>query len=207
MIRIIAMLTMLMDHVGYVFFPNMIIFPVVGRLAFPLFAWGIAEGYKRTGSFKIYALRLLILAVVSQYPYLLLFKVEYFNVCFTLLAGLMVLRVYNTKMNLLARGVIMLLIGIAVHVLDFEYGIYGIAIIFLFHIFDKKYQFLIPLQIAAVLIGMKLYRFDALQLFSIASVGAVAVFEKYNFKISKIITYSFYPAHILIFLLIKTIYK
>lgn len=68
MIKIIAMLTMLLDHVGQVFFLNMIIFPIVGRLALPLFAWGIVNGYKKTRNFKMYSLRILILAIVSQYP-------------------------------------------------------------------------------------------------------------------------------------------
>ena len=73
---------MLLDHVGEVFLPNMIVFYIVGRIALPLFAWGIVNGYKKTINLKMYALRILILAIVSQYPYLLLFKNEYFNICF-----------------------------------------------------------------------------------------------------------------------------
>lgn len=52
MLRLLAMLTMLIDHIGVIFFPDDIILRIVGRLAFPLFAWGIARGYRYTSSLK-----------------------------------------------------------------------------------------------------------------------------------------------------------
>ena len=42
-IQMIAALTMLIDHIGMVFFPSAIGFRAIGRLSFPLFAFGIAE--------------------------------------------------------------------------------------------------------------------------------------------------------------------
>ncbi|NLL06299.1 MAG: hypothetical protein GX270_11035 [Clostridiaceae bacterium] len=207
MIRIIAMLTMLLDHVGQVFFPNLIIFPIVGRLALPLFAWGIVNGYKKTKNFKMYALRILILAIVSQYPYMLLFKNEYFNICFTLLTGLIILKVYDLKLNGFLKAFIILFLGLIAHEFDFEYGIYGIALLLIFHIFDRKYYYLVPLQIAVTFLGMKLYRFESLQLISIVSIGVIVLFEKYNFRINKIINYGFYPGHILILLAILNLIR
>ena len=62
MIKILAYLTMLMDHTGQVFFPDYVIFSLVGRLTFPLFAWGISNGYRRTHNFRKYALRLLLIS-------------------------------------------------------------------------------------------------------------------------------------------------
>ncbi|MGG4550707.1 TraX family protein, partial [Paenibacillus humicus] len=92
MIKIIAMLTMLIDHVGVVFFPNQIIFTIIGRLAFPLFCYGIANGFITTGNFNNYLLRLSMLAVISQIPYYFLFKNHYLNVCFTLAFGLLIIK-------------------------------------------------------------------------------------------------------------------
>ena len=50
-IQFIAALTMLIDHIGMVFFPSVIGFRAIGRLSFPLFAFGIAEGVRYTHCF------------------------------------------------------------------------------------------------------------------------------------------------------------
>ena len=50
-IQFIAALTMLIDHIGMVFFPSVIGFRAIGRLSFPLFAFGIAEGVRYTHRF------------------------------------------------------------------------------------------------------------------------------------------------------------
>ena len=56
-IQFIAALTMLIDHIGMVFFPSAIGFRAIGRLSFPLFAFGIAEGVRYTHCFGLYAER------------------------------------------------------------------------------------------------------------------------------------------------------
>ncbi|HHU49810.1 MAG TPA: hypothetical protein GXZ37_08835, partial [Clostridiales bacterium] len=59
MVKLIAMAAMLIDHIGAVFFPEAIWLRIIGRISFPLFAWGIAVGFIRTRNWKIYAVRLL----------------------------------------------------------------------------------------------------------------------------------------------------
>ena len=65
-LKIIALLTMTIDHIGYLMPYNetAIVFRWIGRLAFPLFCFMIAEGVFYTKSFKKYALRLGIMASV-----------------------------------------------------------------------------------------------------------------------------------------------
>lgn len=201
MIKIIAMLAMLIDHMGQVYFPNAVVFTIVGRLAFPLFCCGVAKGYKRTGNIKKYALRLLILAIISQYPYSMLFDNFHLNVCFTLLAGLLVIQLYESKINYFIKVPAILGLLIASHILFFEYGIYGIATVVVFHLFDGKY-YLVFLQAVVTVIGIMLYGYYPMQLISILSVGIIALFEKYDFKINRVIQYGFYPAHIILLLLL-----
>ena len=43
-LKIIAMISMLIDHIGLQMFPDLLIFRIIGRLAFPIFAYMIAEG-------------------------------------------------------------------------------------------------------------------------------------------------------------------
>lgn len=79
-LRIIACVTMLIDHIGYVFEDELaavdpllpVIFRLIGRIAFPLFAFGIAEGVTHTSSPKKYLLRMLLFAVISQLPFMLM---------------------------------------------------------------------------------------------------------------------------------------
>ena len=47
-LKIIAAISMLLDHIGLILFPSIEIFRILGRIAFPIFAFTIAEGAKYT---------------------------------------------------------------------------------------------------------------------------------------------------------------
>lgn len=68
-LKIIALGTMLLDHIGVVLFPEALWLRCVGRIAFPLFAFELVQGYIHTHSLRRYALRLLLLAAVSEIPF------------------------------------------------------------------------------------------------------------------------------------------
>ncbi|NLD35158.1 MAG: hypothetical protein GX653_09645 [Clostridiales bacterium] len=91
LIRVVAMVTMLIDHIGVVFLPGVPELRVIGRIAFPLFCWGIVTGFERTRSWPRYALRLLLIGLVSQPFYMLALnhRISEFNVMATLLLGLL----------------------------------------------------------------------------------------------------------------------
>ena len=73
-LKLLAMAAMLVDHMGYLLFPTVMWMRYVGRLAFPIFAFQIAEGWYRTHNREKYTLRLLICAVVSEVPFDLAFS-------------------------------------------------------------------------------------------------------------------------------------
>lgn len=68
-LKIIAMITMTIDHVGMLLFPRNILFRMIGRLAMPIFAYMIGEGCRYTHDRKRYLLRLLGLGVLCQVVY------------------------------------------------------------------------------------------------------------------------------------------
>ena len=68
-LHIMAMVFMLCDHLWGTVLPGNDWLTCIGRIAFPIFAFMIVEGYHHTGSLKKYVIRLLLFAVVSEIPF------------------------------------------------------------------------------------------------------------------------------------------
>ncbi len=95
-LRLIALVCMCVDHAGLALFPSASAFRCVGRLAFPLYCFLLAQGFAHTRDIRAYARRLLLLACVSEIPFdLLIFgrlsSAMEQNVVFSLLLGLLAL--------------------------------------------------------------------------------------------------------------------
>jgi len=69
-LKVIALVAMLFDHVGAVF-PNHVPFEfrLIGRLTFPIFVFLLAEGFHHTKNAKKFLLRLFAFAIISEFPY------------------------------------------------------------------------------------------------------------------------------------------
>ncbi len=101
-LKLIALITMFIDHIGYIIYPEYRFFRIIGRISFPIFAFALANGFRYTSNRKKYAFRLFIFAIISQFPYMLFSynshgKINFiaFNVMFLLLYGLLVLKIWT----------------------------------------------------------------------------------------------------------------
>lgn len=96
-LRYLAIFLMLLDHTWIALLqPEQFWMTCAGRLAFPIFAFLIAEGFYRTSNRKKYALRLLVSGVISEIPFNVFTMANFVNpksqnVMFTLLFGLLAL--------------------------------------------------------------------------------------------------------------------
>lgn len=68
-LKLIAAVTMFIDHAGLLLFPQWEIMRIIGRLAFPIYAFCIAEGFRYTKNRKLYFLRVFILGLMCQIVY------------------------------------------------------------------------------------------------------------------------------------------
>ena len=92
-LHILAMGLMLCDHLWATLIPGNNWLTCIGRLAYPIFAFLLVEGYFHTRNLKRYALRLLLFAVISEIPFNLMYSSGIIypfhqNVIWTLLIGL-----------------------------------------------------------------------------------------------------------------------
>ena len=56
-LKLLALITMTIDHIGMILFPHIPLFRIIGRLSMPIFAYMIAEGCRHTRNRKKYLLR------------------------------------------------------------------------------------------------------------------------------------------------------
>lgn len=68
-LQVIAMTAMLIDHIGSILLPGVLALRVIGRLAFPIFAFFVAEGCEKTKNLPRYIRRMALFAVLSEVPF------------------------------------------------------------------------------------------------------------------------------------------
>lgn len=103
-LKLIAIFTMFCDHIGDAVYSSVIL-NYIGRIAFPIFAFQLAQGFIHTSNRVKYFVRLLVFAAISQIPFYLFTQkfgvnVGSLNIFFTLLLGFVCMAVYQWIMDL-----------------------------------------------------------------------------------------------------------
>lgn len=194
-IQCVAALTMLIDHIGAVFFPEVIGFRAIGRLSFPLFAFGIAQGVAHTSDFRKYFLRILITAAVSQPIYMKLFALTQLNPLFMLAWGALALHFWKKEKKSFAG---ILLFGSVFS--DMSYGWYGVWTIFFFGFYAAKESLCFYGQVILnVLYGLSTGAWiQILSLFSFGFLDGKWRIAALSKKLPRYFFYVFYPLHLLV---------
>lgn len=165
-LKLIALITMLIDHIGYMFFEEIRLFRTIGRIAFPIFAYQLAMGFKHTSSRVRYCGRLAIFSVISYLPYIffdpqLEMNPWTFSIMFQLLLGFIMLQLLEwgnacfndfksnrNPLNIVAGFVLYLMVLFTIVGPDilqvmfkdfhFSYGTYGMLLMLMFYLFEHR---------------------------------------------------------------------
>lgn len=193
-------------------------FNYIGRIAFPIFAFQIAQGYVHTKNVNKYLKRLLIFAIISQIPFTLFCNAASIsfipNVIFTLVFGLVGIMAYD-KIDKLLGIAITILLGIIASLLKFDYGFYGVIIILFFYIFrDRKVLLVTSFSLATLIkftystlkyakygneIMLQVFQHYApLCICTILSSVFICLYNGKKGYNSKYLLYLFYPLHLLL---------
>ena len=224
-LKMIALVTMIIDHTGVVFFSNNLIFRYIGRLAFPIYSFFISQGIKKTSNIKKYLKNLFLLALISEPFYDLYFygKINLFyktNTVFTLFFASLGLYFYKKSINF-SQKYFSLFLGIFLaYIFKSDYNILGIILIYIFYFNDDKIKNLlygicwVTIKYSNNLLALSSYNFNTLSkqyIFNIINlyfftVVPFVILLYYNGKRGFKLKYTFYimyPLHLFILYIIK----
>ncbi len=206
-LKIIAVVSMFIDHIGMVLYPDVMWLRGIGRLSFPLFCFLLTEGYKYTSSKKKYVIRLAVFAVLSEIPFDLaesgmLVNWSRQNVFITLFLGFLLIWAYDYFLykNIFLLIGIYVVITFAAYFSKCDYNAGGVLFIFLFYIFSKMK----PLQYISFSI-VDIACFDSpMQKYAVFALIPIALYNgERGKKLGKWFFYPFYAVHFLILVGIK----
>lgn len=179
----------------------------IGRLAFPIYCFLLAEGFTHTSSRRAYAGRLALFALLSELPFdLALYGrpvyLGYQNVFFTLLLGLLALCALGSGSALL-RWAGPLGCVLAAEALHTDYGGFGVLLILVLYLGRSSR----PLQTLTAGLLMLAQAARHGQWLAALELGSLVLVWCYNDQkgrsLPKLFFYGWYPAHLLIFWLLR----
>lgn len=134
-LKLLALVFMLVDHMGVVIFPGVTEMRVIGRMALPLYAWCLVVGSVKTRNPARYLLRLAVLAAVSQPLYMMALNHRWgdLNIIFLLLVAALAIQGIRARFMLSqiwAPALCYLLLGF----IDADYGWRGLTFILLLYL-------------------------------------------------------------------------
>ncbi len=171
---------------------------IIGRTAFPIFCFLLVEGAVHTHNPKKYLFRLAVFAAVSEIPFdLALHNQMIFwanqNVFFTLLAGLLVIQVFQRYPAEGWKGMLALAVmAVAAEACGTDYGAIGVVVIAVMYLLRER-----PLA-SCILSLILLTLLNRMELYSIPAFLAMALYNGTRGRQPKYFFYAFYPVHLLL---------
>ena len=220
-LKLIAMISMVFDHAGDMFFPDVMWPRMIGRLAMPIFSFFIAEGFSHTRDRKKYLCRLGIFALISEIPFDLAFEgkigFSHQNIMLSFFLAVVALMLYDwiqggTKSEVNHASIGKTVLGViavaAIAALSLllraDYTIFAVIAVFLFYVLRQKH----PLVRTGVGVAfLALTRTVGYYCTTGLSFIPLAMYNGKKGKGLKWLFYGFYPGHLLLLAAIKHIMR
>ena len=204
-LKMIAIVAMLIDHVGAVLLPQYRILRLIGRIAFPIFTYTLVEGFIHTHDVKKYMMRMGVLALISELPFDLVFtgkllEFGHQNVFFSLFLGLFMLYLMKKAPNELHSLLCVLVILFVARYLRVDYGYNGLLMVFwYYHYRDNNLMKILGIAfINAFLMGGS-------QVYALLALIPILLHSGERGPKCKGFFYGFYPVHLLVIYFINMI--
>lgn len=194
-LKLIALATMLIDHIGYLLYPQYFILRIIGRVSFPIFAYLVAVGTSRTRNLVSYGGRLLVFGLISQVPYNYFTRHVWYsfedpNIFFTLFAGLLMIHFSRSK-----KVLYMMLLILVIMPLHLSYGYYGVLLIYGFY-YTKENPLTSLIVMAFLSVQYYIETHVIVQSYAILALAIIFWMPKLGIHIHKWTAYWFYPIHL-----------
>ena len=211
-LKIIAMVSMVFDHVGDNFFPDQTWMRIIGRIAMPIFTFCVCEGYIHTRDRKKYLTRMLLFALISEIPFDLVtsgkvLEFTHQNIMFTfaMAAGTLmlcdlVLNKFGKKTGSILTGVIMLMSMMLSVVLRLDYSMTALAVVFVYYLLKDK---ALEIRNLAAMAVHFLLRNVGVYLYGVLGFIPLFLYNGKRGKGLKWLFYVFYPGHLLLIYLMS----
>ena len=215
-LKLIACVTMLIDHIGYMFGLGLKL-RVIGRLAFPIYCFLIAEGAYHTQNPKKYALRLAIGALIAEFAFDFAFfgiwTWQYQSVMVTLLLGYLALTAMKRFDNPAVKTLSVVPFAVLADLLSTDYGWQGVLLVALFGVArDLPWKWLAQTVGMAVLFWLlpsakkEILSIQVpIQMFGLVSLVLIGLYSGRKITRNKVVQwafYLFYPVHMVLLRLI-----
>lgn len=220
-LKVIAAFFMLIDHSAVFFLskdmPAYIVMRIVGRIAFPIFAYLVSEGIFYSKNLNAYCLKLLIVAVLTEIPINIamtgkVIAIGSSNVLFTFALAVLPFAALKTAENKTKNKTFSRLIFGVTAVLAFtlaiifkpDYDVGGVALVWTFYVFREYRYFCLGAAAAAIAV----FRINKpMELFALLSLVFLffANGERgwIRTRAQKLFFYLFYPLHMLVLYLLS----
>ncbi len=217
-LKIIAMASMLIDHVGYMFFPHHEIFRIIGRIAFPIFAYMIAEGCFYTKNRRKHLLLILLLGIGCQAVSTIATESLYQNILLTF--SLSIATIFSIDMLLKKRNfknilAVVLVVSAVVFLtlvapaiwknkgFEMDYGIWGVLLPVFVYFSPKKS---IKIFFTILILAVRIFLVNTFQAYALLAVVFLILYNGERGKLKmKYVFYIFYPAHLALIYLIDMV--
>ena len=208
-LKLIAVITMILDHVGDNFFPEQIWMRIIGRMALPIFAFCIAEGFSHTKDRRRYLCRMGLFALISEIPFDLVtagkvLELSHQNIMMTFfwaILGLMIYeRVRNRPHGKIFGAAVLVLSAVSSLFLGLDYQILAVGLIYLYYLLRNRAPLINNL---AAMAYHALLRNVGIYWFGLAGFLPVLLYNGKRGRGLKWFFYLFYPVHLLVIYIIR----